>query len=64
MPSPSHVLSLQCWQPHREAVGCLSRQICVLASSHSHGGDVFRLIPSELSIRLLLSGLLLVLGPQ
>lgn len=61
MPSPSHALSLQCWWPCSEAVGCLSQQICVLISSHSHWGEVFSLTPSELSIRLLLSGLLLVL---
>lgn len=59
MPSPSRVLSLQCWQSHSEAVGCQSQQIYTLASSRSHWSDVFRLTSSELSIRLLLSGLLL-----
>lgn len=62
MPSRSCVLSLQCYQPHHEAVGCLSRQICILAGSRSHWGEVFRLTPHpELSIRLLLSELLSVL---
>lgn len=51
MPSPSCVLSLQRWWPHRDAVGCWSQQICTLSLS-------------QLTIRLLLSGLPLVLHLQ
>lgn len=61
MASLSCALFLRCWWPHSEAVEDVSQQICILVSSHRHWGEVFRLTPSELSIRLLLSGLLLVL---